>query len=233
MQRGIHMKVILFLTMIGIVLIAGCGSDEKNPITPKQSTPPEIPQVIAPELPSNTPSSVKMMAGSSGNYYSGRFGIFNRFQGRKGVWQDSTWTWSDTFDSITVTLQSQVNDDGSTEWKMILNGSDDGVVYDNWVAIEGQVSADKKSGYWIFYEEGSQTPASTWNWTLDDSGNRTTVVQADETKIVHVNNSDGSGSVRIYDNEQLLFEAEWKADRSGWWKIYDDDGSLVREGTWG
>lgn len=227
------MKAILFLTLMVSLLIFGCGSDSKNPVTPKQTTPPELPQVVAPELPANAPSNVKMMTGATGDLYSGRFSIFNQFQGRKGVWQDSSWTWSDTFDSITVTIKSQVKDDGSTEWQMILNGSDNGVVYDNWVVMEGQVSADKNSGYWIFYEERSQTPASTWSWQIDGTGNRTTTVQVETTKIVYVNNTDGSGSVGIYESEKLFFEAEWKADRTGWWKVYDDNGTLLRQGTWG
>lgn len=227
------MKTVFILAMMALAVLAGCGSDEKNPLTPKPTTPPEIPQVVAPELPTNAPGNVKMMAGSVGNFYSGRFSIFNQFQGRQGVWQDSTWTWSATFDSITVTIVSQVNDDGSTHWQMILNGSDDGVVYDNWVAITGQVSADKNSADWIFYEEGSQTPASTWSYQIDGNGNRTTTVQVEETKIVFVNNADGSGSFRTFENGKLIFEAEWKADRTGWWKVYDENGTLLRQGTWG
>lgn len=228
------MKRLTFLFLVvGIVFAAGCSSDKSSTTGPKNDTPPAIPQATPLTVPANAPQQVQGMATIANGFSKAGFGYLNLARGKQAAYTNNSWKWSWSNGSLTVTITSTVLGDGTTEWQVNINGTEGGLTYNDWIAMTGQVSADGRSGNWTFYQVNSTDVAATCTWNTDANGNYTVTFQADQMKWVYTANADGSGSVLCYDNNKLVFQAEWQADRSGWWKVFDDNGNEINGGTWG
>lgn len=224
-------RMVLSVLVLSLVLTFAC-SKKKNSTEPENNTPPALPQQTSSNVPNNAPDHVKGMAAAADAFATSGYGYMAMGYGGQGVQNGNTWTWATTVEAMTVTVKSTLNDDGSSNWQVILNGTDGVNTFNNWVMMAGQVSADQKSASWTVYETGTQTVAATWTMVIDDNGNVTKTIVSGTMKLVSVSNTDGSGSLKEYQNDNLSFEASWGSDGAGSWTAYNADGSVADSGPW-
>ncbi len=225
-------KFMVFLLLAGLILTVGCSKEDN--LLNSEDQPPGIPSAQQVQVPSQAPVEVQAVANTVNFYWNFGQAFFNALQQVKAVKENGKWVWVHKSGDFTVTVTAEKQDDGSFHWEVVVDGSYQGVVVSNYKAIEGDISADGKSGEWRVYDtDGSLV--GTVTWTEDENGNVTgTVVVADSNqRIEFANNADGSGGFTMYEGQAKIFEAQWQADGSGWWKAYDENGNLINEGTWG
>ena len=189
-------------------------------------------------IPSNTPSQVQFFGApyvSFHNLFTSLHG-FMRVVMHQGsmTHQDSLWTWEMNQGNLSIRLEVTMKPDSTTQWALYIDGTDAaGNQYENWKAMEGQISADRKSGVFTLYEQNSTNILNTYEWTVDADGSVSAVLNTSDGYRVEVQkNADGSGSLKFYKNNLLQFEVTWNADHSGSWKVYDENGNIVNQGSW-
>jgi hypothetical protein len=228
------MRHLVFLLLIlSLALSVACSKkDDDNPTGPENNNPPSPPPTVSTNVPTNAPDYLQGMASIADMYSQGGFAYISMAYATQGTQTGNTWTWSVTSETVTVTLQAMIQADGSTTWKIILNGTENQHTYVNWVMIEGQVSADQKSASWTAYEDGTQNVAATWDMSIDEGGNTTSTIVIDNLTYEFVSNVDGSGSYKEYENETIIYEAAWNSTGAGTWIAYNDDGSVADSDSW-
>lgn len=230
-------KAAVFLLLMGLLLTVGCSKKTTGP----EENPPEIPQNLEEHIvsvPQTAPAVVQAYAGYV-NVFGYQFGFYNNFfsaaASQDPQYQDGKWVWtySPPQGGFTITVKAQVLDNGDQKWEIYFDGTissgDTVVTVNNWKAAEGTISADGTRGEWTIYDYNSTTEVAHYSWTTADNGTVTATLEVDNFKYVVVNNPDGSGNVKVYENDTLIFEATWNADGSGQWTNYENN----TQGTWG
>lgn len=146
-----------------------------------------------------------------------------------------TWDYSEGNDVYSITLT--INET-STEymWTMVINGTVDGMVLNDFMYMEASELLDGSSGTFVMYDWDTYGIGMMVSWSTDSNGVYTAVFEVpNEIKIETISNPDGSGSVKFYEfyeTEYMLeFHAEWTAAGTGqWWEYYM--GELIDEGFW-
>ena len=226
-------RSILSIMILAAFLLFSCSEDSST--SPDEKTP-EQPQVAQATAPANAPVEVSSQVNVYNGFFVSWLSWVDQLMGQGGgEHSGNTWTWTQTNDGFTVTIKCISNADGSVTWQLWFDGTNGEVTFDNWLVMEGYVSADKKSGQWTVYEAGTENPIITASWVIDEVGNISVNYVIGEIECDFVNNVDGSGSIIIWydkENEKKEFEAVWLADGSGCWKMYDEEGNETGSGTW-
>ncbi len=150
----------------------------------------------------------------------------------------STWTWSINGSGYTITF-SATKSDTTYQWTDIINGNYQGTSYSNWTAFAGAETESGSNGNWTLYNQNAKTMFAQVSWTTDASGNLTgDIVTYDSTgaqsgKYVFVNDKDNSGSLEQYTTgTNPILKVVWTSSGTGQWWEYDDQGDIIRSGSW-
>jgi hypothetical protein len=150
-----------------------------------------------------------------------------------------TWTWSLVQGTLTVTTTATKQNDGSYMWSVKLNGTDPYTdsTYNNWVAITGTSTSDKKSGNFNTYARNTTVVIGNVVWSTDANGKLTATFTSygnglSTGKGVVVNNSDDSGELDLYTGSVVTYKSTWVASGAGTWWTYDSTGTQTGTGTW-
>lgn len=217
-----------------LIFVVGCF--ENNSPTQPNNTPPtpvQLAEVSGPNS-SNAPSEITTQI-SAMNAASGYWrNMFSWTSAANSAQVGDTFTWTRTFNQLTITATAIYIDNNTVKWTVILNGSQAKLTFDNWIAITGTASVDGQSGNFQFYKINSTEIQYKYSWSTDSEGNWTVIFEdlTESEKIVIVNNSDGSGTFGKYENGVIEFEATWDADGTGSWIKFNDDGSEKKSGSW-
>lgn len=146
-----------------------------------------------------------------------------------------TWEVIDGEDQYTVTLTISQTSSGY-EWDMVIDGTIDGIVVNNFLFMHGELSNDGKNGLFTLYDFETGEICMYVTWNTDDNGVYSVTFEIPEDIKVNVtSNLDGSGDVEVYEwengNYQLEWKAVWTSDGHGEWWSYEN-GVLVDHGTW-
>ncbi len=230
-------RLLAVLLIAGLIFALGCSKDSTKP----EENPPEVPQNLEESVvsvPETAPLEVQAFAGYV-NVFRYQFHVYNSLftaaTGQEPKYEDGKWVWtySAPQGNLTITVKAQTLDNGDQKWEIYFSGTFTGpdtvLTVTNWKAAEGTISADGKRGEWTVYEYNSTEVAAHYSWTTADDGTVTATLESDIYKYVVINRPDGSGSVKVYENDTLVFEANWNADGSGQWTNYKNN----TQGTWG
>jgi hypothetical protein len=224
-------RSILSIMILAAFLLFSCSKDSS---TSPEKTTPDAPQAIEASAPAKAPAEVDTVIEEYNGYFVNWLQWIECFNDVDAVVSGDTLIWTyETQNGFKITLKSFKNEDGSTSWQLWFEGGAQN--YTKWLVMEGTVSADKKSGYWEIYGYGLEYVLMTSSWVIDEQGNITINYNILGIQYDIVNNADGSGSlIKWYnkDENKKAFEAVWLADGSGWWKMYNYDGSVLHEGDW-
>ncbi|MBN1349799.1 hypothetical protein JXJ21_10350 [candidate division KSB1 bacterium] len=240
------------ITLFGAVflilaLILGCSDD--NPTEPEEEKMPEF-EVKAIYIPSQMAQSQDPHAQQTVAYINMANGIagFASFftppantslAKTAGTTGDLTWTRTWKVDSLTITLNVSKQND-LIVWDVIVSGSDQGVIHQNWKMLHAEKTINAQSGSLIFYQLNSTEKATEWLWNIDDEDVYTLTMifyEGEGGKIEIIQNPDKSGELLIYKNSAngyaLEFKAQWQANGSGEWWLYDANGEITDHNNWG
>jgi hypothetical protein len=234
-----HLKVAgLVAGMLALALI-GCSKDNNSPMQPPNVAPP-LPSITFNGPVTNSQDQNAQQAKLHVQTTNAYINILAPFTGQQGTLNGNTWTWTYSLQTLTATLTATQQSDGSYYWRLVLNGTDAGssTTYNNWTAIDGTTSADGKNGNFNAYAPNTTTLLAGFAWSTSSNGvltgtfklydNGSTVA----SQIDIVNNSDGTGEVRLSTGGTLSFRAAWLANGSGQWWKYDANGNQIGTGTW-
>lgn len=224
------------------ILLAGC-SKSSNPAG-SAATPPQLtaPTFQGPDVSSAgaDTSSVALLVSSLSTTFNAVASEYTKIFQEAGTpkLSGSTWTWSIATSAYTMTFTASQNDT-TYQWKSVVNGTYQGIKYDNWTAFEGSETTSGADGNWTLFNQNATTPLSNVAWSTDGSGNWTgTIIAYDSTgaqaeKYVFTNNKDKSGEFEQYTTGTTpILKVTWTGSGSGaWWK-YDDKGNVIASGTW-
>jgi len=232
----------IITTVIAAMLIGliGCSDDDSNPAEPNSTATPVIPQVTfnGPNTTSQDPNAqiansyVAIM--NAGMLQSAAFSSVAAQQ------NGNIYTWTYGYQGEIYTFTCTIQSDGSYMWTLKYTGSNlFGTAVTDFMLWEGTTSADGKNGNWTLYTYGytgktaeliyttGANDVITGTWYVYESGGVL------ESKIIVVNDPDGSGSVEMYsDGVHLYYKAVWTATGSGQWWIYDGAGRETGSGSW-
>jgi hypothetical protein len=84
------------------------------------------------------------------------------------------------------------------------------------------------------YTSSTKTTLFRYDWTFDSKDNATVVWKdaAETFKLEIKANVDLSGSAKWYDEGKLFYFFQWNTDGSGFYKFYDENGSIALEESW-
>jgi hypothetical protein len=218
----------------------GCKDEKSNPSesNPNTSAAPSVPHPTfkGPNTTSTDPNA--QMAKSYATTMNGVMSSSTAFSAIPAQQTGNTYTWTYSVGGETYTFTGIKQSDGSYTWTLVYTGSSYGTAVTNFTLWQGTTSADGKNGNWTFYEPGHAgktdglvytTDASnvlTGTWYVYDTGG------ALSSKLIIVNNPDGSGNVEQYSNGTVMnYKCVWIANGSGTWYTYPGGVETVG-GVW-
>lgn len=231
--------------LVGLALILSSCSKSSSP-TSSQTAPKLTAPTFSGPAPSTPPSDTS--SGYQGYFYATTVAdlftataqsYMGMYTGN-GTQSGNSWTWTYSAGGFTATWTATLS--GSNyDWKLVYNGTDNQVNYSNWTAISGSETTDGKSGNWTIYYPPTTVAAYQLSWSTESNGTLTgtIVVNNDttgavESKQVFTNNTDKSGELVVYygNGPQKEWDITWKADGSGEYTMWDDQGNVVGTGSW-
>jgi len=227
-------KIKAFLVLLlFFILVSACKDSSTEP---ERSEPREFnfKKIEVPEgLKSVSDSKAQLTVGyvslaNTSQIYAGLFQI------PQGASNDGEhYTWANGPISITM-FQSE--DNGNYTWKLVMNGTEDGVIYSNWVAMEASQTTDGENGWVKIYEDNSTVIDTEWSWSTESNGKYTFSITniggGENSRIVVVSNPDKSGEVLSYENNIIQSRSTWATTGAGEWWEYDSQGNVSASGTW-
>jgi len=241
---------LVLLAMFGIVLIfsTGCKKDEDD--SQPENNPPAYGAntVEVPESMSQSSDPGAQQAVAFVNVANGFAGVTGMLapQGKnlqlKGTMDGPPWiyTW-DVNDptgqyTITLTIYETATED---KWDVVINGTMDGLVCDNFKFLEASQDKNGNYGQLIQYDPQSQDAVVfVLDWEVTADNGETVRFEVTNDIIIEINtNPDGSGNVEVweYDNGlgeyEKTFTAEWTASGSGTAIVYEN-GVPVEQFSW-
>jgi hypothetical protein len=234
-----HFKAAGMAAVMLTLAIIGCSKNDKSPTQP-QNTAPLLPSIAfnGPNTSSQDPNA--QQAKLHIQTINGYTNILAPFAGLQATLNGNSWTWTYNVQNLMATLTATQQSDGSYYWKLVLNGTDPNTntAYNNWTAIDGTTSAGGKNGNFKGYSPNTTTLLAEFAWSTSLNGVLTGTFKlydntgAVTSQIDIVNNSDGSGEVRLSTAGTLSFKAVWLANGSGQWWKYDANGNQTATGSW-
>jgi hypothetical protein len=224
----------------GILALAIIGCSKNNSPTQSQNTPPSLPSIAFNGPNTSSQDQNAQQAKLHILTINGYTNILAPFFGLKGAPTGNSWTWIYNVQTLTATLTATQQSDGSYNWKLVLNGTDASTTttYNNWTALDGTTSADGKTGSFKVYSPNTTTQLAQFSWSTNPSSVLTGTFKLYDnsgaviSQIDIVNNSDGSGEVRLSTAGTLSFRAVWQTNGSGQWWRYDANGNQTATGSW-
>ncbi|MEX1140277.1 MAG: hypothetical protein WEB33_12955 [Bacteroidota bacterium] len=198
MMLKIRQSILMFV--IAASVLAGCS---------KKSTEPAETQPKFPVFTLTSPAAASDTCGGPAYAYVTQIrallqssAIFAILPGQN---VNGVWTWQFPVDGMTIKLTSQLQSNGTYQWLLLWNGTDTTtqVTYTNWKSLEGNSSADGKSGTMTIYDDTdptSQTILMSISWTTQASGTLEATIDYysggdPSTRIILVSNANGSGEI--------------------------------------
>ena len=230
------MKARTWIVLILSALAFGLGCfNKENPLSSEDSAP-TIPQLIIFRGPSssNSPDEVNSSIGLlNGNTATG----FNYLSLANLITPEAngnTYSWQVQFGQFTANIEAKKRGDGTVDWTLTLNGSDDTVTYNNWIVMRGNSHSDGSKGLWHFFSENSTSEEAQFTWEVDSHEVRFgTLDVASLSRLFDViNHPDRSGSLAIKENGAKVYEATWDESGAGSWTAWDAQGNSVDSGSW-
>ncbi len=235
-----------FLKSAGVLvamalLLASCS---KSSSTSSGGTAPKL---TAPVFsgPSSTSSTADTSYGAV--YAKSVASLFNATSGTymgyfigNGTQIGNTWSWTDTSSGFAATWSATSSSNGY-DWKLVYNGVEGNLTYTNWTALSGSETTDGKSGSWTIFYPPTTVAAYQLSWSTASNGTLTgTIVVYNDTtgsvaaKQVFTNNTDKSGELIVYygNGPAEEYDIIWNADGSGHYTMWDEQGTVVANGTW-
>ncbi len=230
----------IITTVIAAMLIGliGCSDDESNPAEPNSTAAPAIPQATfkGPNTTSQDPNA--QIANSYATIMNSSMALSTALSSAPAQQNGNIYTWTYGYQGETYTLTCTKQSDGSYTWILKYSGNYSGTVVTDFTMWEGTTSADGKTGSWTFYTPGHTGKAVEFVYTTDANNviTGTYYVYGSggtlSSKMIIVNNPDGSGSIEVYDDGVTLnYKSVWAADGSGTWYTYPG-GVETFGGTW-
>ncbi len=231
-------KVMQFVLFVLLAIFIGCSKDDNNSTGPSNPSSASIPTVTFKGPNTTSTDANATIAKSYATSMNATMSSSAVFASLPAQQSGNTSTWTYNVGGMTYTFTGVKQGDGSYVWTYIFTGTVGGTTYTNFKMWEGTTTANGKSGSWTFYEPGHTgktdelvytTNASnvlTGTWYVYDSNGTLT------SKMVILNNSDGSGSVEMYDDGTTMnYKSVWIANGSGTWYTYNA-GVQTSTGTW-
>ncbi len=228
-----YLKTTLVFLIMGL-FFASCS--KKNPTEPEN---PEAKQLIIKTV--DVPEAMKKVSDAKASTTVAYVNMTNGFKAYTILFQvpqtanstGNTYTW--TRGALTITMKYSEEGD-NLSWKLVLNGTENGITYNNWVSMEALQTADQKNGWMKIYEENSTVVESEWTWTTNANGQYSFIMQSNSdneiSKIEIKSNPDKSGELYFYTNNVLISKTIWDKDGNGQWWEYDEQGNLLNSGSW-
>ncbi len=238
------LKTLLIIALVALFAFS-CSDNKSNP-TDNQEQPPE--QISA--EPITLPQSIAQSQDQHAQMVNSYIQMINMFQNfanslipRNHVSKVSEnsetldgppWIYTWNADSLVFKLIITI-EDNNYHWKLSISGSSYGHTFTDFVYMEAWQAVDGKSGKLVIhdFEEGNDT--IQWTWNIDANGTET-IEYTDSfsgTKMEVVQKSDLSGTLKVWNNNTLTFQASWNGSGSGTWISYDDNGNQTGSGSWG
>ncbi|GEM_PF-940894 len=233
---------LIFLTLGLLLFFIAC--DDNNDITGPADESPDFPSLELQGPETSTTDEGATIVSSFVSIVNMQSGLIFMFFSPEGAQQTSDgWEWSVTYGNATMTLIAQHRGDGSYEWLLIFDGTDeDGTTYDNWVAMSGVSSGDGNFGSVTYFYDHTTDVLLELEWNTDSDGTKmaeVTFYKEDNTVESYIqitNTPDGAGSMDAYETAggelYRYFESEWYPDGTGWWIMFNESGEVTNEGEW-
>lgn len=240
-------KKMLWLLMLVflLVLLAGCSSNEENPIAPTpKSEPPEFalkevsfPQSMTSSTHTMAKKAIEMVTDAMN--FDGTGAFFTAPTGAQ-VLLESKVAWEYSWDTanlnrrLAITLLS-----GQYKWQLYYTGTANNVTFDNWRFMEAVQKTDKSNGHIYMYRENTGQIVQEWVWYTLEKDEYKFVAQDfgdAKSKIEITLKADTSGKVEFYlpsTSGGLVYNMRmsWDAQGAGAWWTYDN-GVQKESGTW-
>ncbi len=241
----------LLLVIMGILLVAfalGCSDDDDDTVTGSNgddtdttlvpAVPTAMAELNAPVEAMKNSDNVHVVLASG---YVERAKTFSSFltppsaaenAEYPGLTADSVvYTWTDGDLTMTMVFKETAT---HYYWATILDGTLDGITFDNFKLIEAQETITGTSG-WLKVFHPTEGLVFEWQWTVDVTGKFTMVLTgSDELTMFEVEivvNVNGSGHVKYTADDLVIWRVTWNAAGTGGTYEYVVGGTTI-SGTW-
>jgi hypothetical protein len=242
-----------FLIIVLAIVGFACSTDttdpappvEENlntlpPVEPVTITPPDVPQLATLAEPKSEKLDYGLIRTKVGIWAINKATeqtreYFNHLKDSQPVTvDDTTFIRQYKLGELLITFTAIVEDGNHFDWLLSLDGHGWFNDYTEWTMAAGECWQAEKEGYYFFYQPNTSDKAFGAEWGYNDDGTQqcTWYDYYLNKKAVVINSEDGSGSYTIYKDDLKRFEAAWNTDETGWWKAYDETGTLIDEGSW-
>ncbi len=221
------------LSMVGLMFGIGCFN-QSNPVG-EDTVIPSIPNIVFNgPISNNIPANLQQFIGLFNGNASIGLNYLNLAIFTSPSVDENSFSWEVTWDQVTANILAEKNSDGSVDWQVTVNGSDNNVTYTNWVALKGVAELDGNTGVWSIYSENSTTKSAEFTWVVDGNNNKNGTLELFATNQIYelLNNSDKSGSLVLKENNVKVYEAQWNTDGTGTWTSWDAQGNQTDTGNW-
>lgn len=212
------MKQLLLFVLLTFFFVS-CDSSSDD----EKQTPPSLPNIseLALNFPTNSPDQLSEYASVSGLGIS-TFAAFSQLP--DGTFEDGIWTWEYSYNGLTMTATSEVQESGDYLWKFYLDGVDDNLsqTFNNQLIMQGTISKDGTSGSIdIFFSVDGFSSSISTTWSTNGEGAFTSTtsissINGDQevirTSYTFVQNQDGSGSFTAAVGTIVLYSATWDSN---------------------
>jgi hypothetical protein len=226
-------------------LIAGCSSDEENPITP---TPPQTPPDFSLQeitLPQNMLHSTNTLAKQAITTIDeaidfARCGCTFEAPDEATLEKAEGGEWEYTWSVVDLTKTMQITAvSGRYTWKIFYDGTQTGQEYNNWRYMDAVQSTDLSSGHVTLFKAGTVTTELEWVWYTLENTDYKLIKQyyGDPSYKVEITiKTDNSGKIDKFKRNSsgsMVFDVKyaWTSDGSGsCWTF--EDGVQTSFNTW-
>ncbi|MGE5682865.1 MAG: hypothetical protein ACM34K_18515 [Bacillota bacterium] len=226
----------LFILLMLSLVVTSCSKKDDNPAAPSEEAP-GIPAVSFKGPNTNSTDQWALYTKSTVESMNAYPMMLQAFSSAKPANSNGQWKWElSPVSGFSEAFVGSKNSQGGYTWQLILNGTYEGITYNNWKALEGNTSADGKSGTWKAYDDNTTVVVAEYNWSTSSAGVLSGTFQEYENGAVNgkleiTNNPDNSGSLLAYDSGILVFKSIWVAAGTGQWWAYEN-GVVKTQGSW-
>ena len=232
--------LILFTTIFSLVIVSSCKKDDD--VDPNNNAPTceaktvEVPEAMANSSDPGVQQAVgymEMVNGMGG--YTGMMTPPSKSSAVTNFKDGGTevYTWEINEGNTNCTFTLRVTETATMySWEMIIDGTMEGMVFNNFTYIRAEEMKDGSSGEITIYDPETGNILITMSWYTSGGATHFTYEMPGYMLLTIVVNGNGSGYVEysFWDNNQwaLYFKAQWDASGHGhWWDYYSGT-----EGSW-
>lgn len=225
----------IYLFSLGLLLITSCAKKNDDPqpenTEPFSSVLTEREEVIQiPEAFAN--NNTNQYAVETRSYIGSTNAFFGFYRGFLAIPQNTNangngiWTWQG-FDGSEITYTSTLTN-GVYQVTMKVKEAN-GEVYTIFEATERQDGTSGKITWFDPEESGVIELVMDWKY---ENGLFTSTIESDGQRIVSESNDNLSGTIKVYENNVLIFTANWQSTGAGECVSYNNDGTQNDAGSW-